>query len=214
MSKPSANLAAQAPEVTDDALVTRFQDGQDRLAFDELVRRHRNRVYALALRMMKNEDEALEIVQDTFLQVFRKLPEFRGESLFGSWVHRIAANFALMKLRRKKLVDQFEAPLETETEDGMFSSDGRWEVYPTGMWGRRADDLALDAELREKLVAAVEKLPEAHRAVFMLRDFDGLSYNEIADALETSVPAVKSRLHRARLALREDLALYFEGREA
>lgn len=196
----------------DHELVARFQKDQDGSLFEELVRRHRNRVYALALRMLKNEDEALEIVQETFLSAYRKLPEFRGDAQFTSWLHRIAANFALMRLRHKKVVDAVVEPLETE--DGKFRPDGRWEEYPTGMWGRRADDVVLDGELRERLIAAVDKLPEIHRAVFMLRDIDGLSYQEIAESLETTVPAVKSRLHRARLALRDDLATYFEGKEA
>jgi len=193
---------------SDDELVARLRDTRDRAAFEELVRRHRNRVFALALRMTRNEEEALEIVQDTFLSAWRKLPEFRGEAQFGSWVHRIAANFALMKLRHQKVVDAVEEPLEGP--DGRFRPDGHWDVYPTGLWGRRADELVLDAELRARLIAAVEKLPETYRAVFMLRDFDGLSYDEIAETLETTVPAVKSRLHRARLALREDLATYFD----
>lgn len=196
---------------SDDELVARIRDEQDRASFEELVRRHRNRVFALALRMVKNEEEALEIVQETFLSAWRKLPEFRGEAQFGSWVHRIAANFALMKLRHQKVVDGVEEPLETL--DGKFRPDGHWDVYPTGMWGRRADDLALDAELRNRLIAAVEKLPDTYRAVFMLRDFDGLSYDEIAETLQTTIPAVKSRLHRARLALRADLAAYFEEKE-
>lgn len=196
---------------SDDELVARIRDEQDHASFDELVRRHRNRVFALALRMVKNDEEALEIVQETFLSAWRKLPEFRGEAQFGSWVHRIAANFALMKIRHQKVVDAVEEPIETL--DGKFRPDGHWDIYPTGMWGRRADDLALDAELRDRLVAAVEKLPETYRAVFMLRDFDGLSYDEIADTLQTTVPAVKSRLHRARLALRADLAAYFDAKE-
>ncbi len=116
-----------------------------------------------------------------------------------------------MKIRHQKVVNQVEEPIETI--DGQFRPDGHWDVYPTGMWGRRADDLALDGELRGKLISAVEKLPEVYRAVFMLRDFDGLSYDEIADTLQSTVPAVKSRLHRARLALRADLASYFDARE-
>jgi len=207
---PQTSLTA----IEDEVLVSRFQESQDREAFDELVRRHRNRVYSLALRMMKNEQEALEVVQDTFLQVFRKLPEFRGDSQFGSWVHRIAANYSLMRIRRQKVIDQVEEPIETTTANGTFDNDGRWETYPTGMWGRRADDRVLDGELRQKLIDAVDNLPEAYRAVFMLRDFDGLSYDEIAESLEATVPAIKSRLHRARLALRADLAEYFEGRNA
>ncbi|HEY0841160.1 MAG TPA: sigma-70 family RNA polymerase sigma factor [Vulgatibacter sp.] len=212
MSLLDANAVLQNPPPADQELVARFNEKGDRASFDELVKRHRNKVYSLALRMVKNEEEALEIVQETFLAVFRKLPEFRGESQFGSWIHRITANFALMHLRRKKVSAQFEEDIEEA--NGHFDAEGKWEIFPTGMWGRRADQLALDSELRDKLVAAVEKLPEMYRAVFMLRDWDGLSYDEIAETLETTVPAIKSRLHRARLALREDLAQYFQGREA
>lgn len=195
---------------TDAELVESFQQGE-RAAFDELVRRHRNRVFALALRMVKNEEEALEVLQETFLSAYRNLPEFRGEARFSSWIHRIAANFALMRLRHRKVVDQVMEPLEMES--GQFRPDGRWDLYPTGMWGRRADQMVLDGELRERLIAAVDSLPETYRAVFLLRDIEGLSYAEIAETLETSVPAIKSRLHRARLALRKELSAYFEEKE-
>lgn len=206
------NRQAFVENASDDReLVDRFQRDGDRLAFEELVRRHRGRVYSLALRMMKNEEEALEIVQETFLSAFRNLPEFRGESQFGSWIHRIAANFALMRLRHRRVVDQVEEPLDGLDES--FDKDGRWDLFPSGMWGRRADQLALDGELREKLVAAVDSLPELYRAVFLLRDVEGLSYNEIAESLETTVSAVKSRLHRARIALRQELVEYFQGKE-
>lgn len=198
-------------ETTDQALVVRFQQTGDRAAFEELVRRHRDRVYGLALRMMKNEEEALDIVQETFLSAFRKLPEFRGESQFGSWVYRIAANFALMRLRHQRVVDQVEEPMDALGD--RFKEDGRWAVFPTGLWARRADQVVLDGELREVLVRAIDALPELHRAVFLLRDVEGLSYEEIAQALDTTVSAVKSRLHRARLALREELNRYFEGKE-
>src|SRR5690606_8422181 len=106
-------------------LLARLREMRDRASFEELVRRHRNRVFALALRMTKNVDEALEIVQDTFLSAWRNLPEFRGDAQFGSWVHRIAANFALMKLRHRKVVDAVEEPLETT--DGKFRPDGHWD---------------------------------------------------------------------------------------
>ena len=206
----SIDAAVKQPH-SDDELVARFHADRDRRSFEELVRRHRNRVFALALRMVKNEEEALEVVQDTFLSAWRKVGDFRGDAQFGSWIHRIAANYALMKIRHKKVVDAVEEPLEGP--DGKFRPDGHWDVYPTGMWGRRADQIVLDSELRDRLIAAIEALPENYRAVFMLRDFDGLSYNEIAETLETTVPAVKSRLHRARLALREDLASYFDSKE-
>ncbi len=201
-------MSSEAEQVPEDVeLVARFQQG-DRGAFEELVRRHRGRVYAVALRVVKSDQEALEIVQDTFLSAYKKLPDFRGEAAVGSWLHRIAVNFALMRLRHRKVVDASQEPLETEA--GKFRPDGHWDEIPTGLWGRRADDLALDSELRDKINEAVDALPDAYRTVFVLRDLEGLSYEEIAEAVETTVPAIKSRLHRARLSLREKLAAYFD----
>jgi len=194
----------------DQALVARFQAG-DRRAFEALVKRHQGRLYSVALRVTRSDSAALEIVQETLVQAFRKLPDFRGEAAVGSWLHRIAMNYALMHLRHRKVVDAVEEPLEVEP--GKFREDGHWDEPPTGLWGRRADHLLLDAELRERLLAAVETLPENYRLVFVLRDVEGLSYEEIGEATGTTVPSVKSRLHRARLALRESLAHYFDQRE-
>lgn len=195
----------------DALLVTRFQQG-DRRAFEQLVKRHQGRLFSLAHRVTRNEAQALEIVQETFLQAFQKLPDFRGDAAVGSWLHRIAMNFALMHLRHRRVVDAVEEPLEPEV--GKFREDGHWDEPPTGLWGRRADDLVLDAELRDKILAAVDLLPDSYRVVFVLRDVEGLSYEEISEATETTVASVKSRLHRARLALRESLGNYFDGRGA
>ncbi len=193
----------------DAVLVTRFQQG-DRRAFEALARRHQGRLYSVALRVTRNEAEALEIVQETLLQAFQKLPAFRGDAAVGSWLHRIAMNFALMHLRHRRVVDAVEEPLDVEP--GKFREDGHWDEPPTGLWGRRADELVLDTELREKILVAVDALPDSYRVVFVLRDVEGLSYEEIAEATSTTVASVKSRLHRARLALRESLGGYFDGR--
>jgi len=202
----------EVQSLSDEQLVDAFRERKDRAAFEEIVRRHPGKVYQLALRMVKSEQEALEIVQETFLSAYGKLADFRGEAQLSSWLHRIAANFALMRLRHQRVVDQVEEPLEGP--DGMFRPDGHWDELPAGIWGRRADELALDAELRGKINGAVDRLPDSYRAVFVLRDIEGMSYEQIAEALDTTVPAVKSRLHRARLQLREDLARYFDAREA
>src|SRR5215468_164527 len=158
----------------DRTLLTRAQAG-DMSAFESLVERHEEKVYGLALRMTRSEADAAEIAQDTFLSAYQHLAEFRGEAAFGSWVHRIAANNALMRLRRQKVVDKI-----------------------------------LEDELGRAIQVATDALPEGYREVFLLKDVEGLSYEEISEMVGISIPAVKSRLHRARLALREAIDAFYK----
>ena len=194
----------------DTELLARAQGGSVE-AFEGLVERHRDRVFGLAQRMLSSPEDAAEVTQDAFLAAYRHLPEFRGDAQFGSWVYRIAANEALMKLRHRKVVAQVEAPMEGE--DGpTFNERGSLvdEVIP---WGARgAEDLVLDAELRGAIEQAARGLAEDHREVFVLRDLEGLSYEEIAELTHSTVPAIKSRLHRARLALRATIEHFYEER--
>ena len=176
-------------------------------AFETLVERHKDRVYGLALRMTRSEADAAEITQDTFFAAYQNLKAFRGEAAFGSWVHRIAANNALMRLRHQRVV-------EAATEEMLapeFTDRGSLAEYPEIDWSRRADEKVLDEELGRAIRQATDRLPEGYREVFLLKDVEGMSYEEIAEMMGISVPAVKSRLHRARLALREEIdALYKE----
>jgi RNA polymerase sigma-70 factor (ECF subfamily) len=121
-------------------------------------------------------------------------------------VHRIAANYALMRLRHKKVVNEAEGQLKGEQE---FSEEGALLTYPLSGWGRRADEQALDSELRGAIQKAVSALPDSYRAVFLLKDVEGLSYEEIASATGETIPAVKSRLHRARLTLRQAIDEFY-----
>ena len=189
----------------DRALLARAQQG-DLAAFEKLVERYSKRVYNLALRMTGSPQDAQEIVQDAFLSAFQNLKSFRGDAAFGSWVHRIAANLALMRLRHRKVVTDAEGELKGELA---YADDGALLTLPLSRFGKRADDQALDRELRQAIEAAVAKLPEAYRAVFLLKDVEGLSYEEIAEATGESVPAVKSRLHRARLTLRQAIDEFY-----
>ncbi|MDQ3262720.1 MAG: sigma-70 family RNA polymerase sigma factor [Myxococcota bacterium] len=175
-------------------------------AFEALVERHRDRVFGLALRMTRSEADAAEITQETFLAAYQHLADFRGEAAFGSWVHRIAANHALMRLRHRRVVKAAEADL-TGPE---FNERGSYAEYPQGDWSRRADEKALDAELGEAIRRASDRLSEDYRQVFLLKDVEGLSYEEIAGITGDSVPAIKSRLHRARLALREAIDEFYK----
>lgn len=189
----------------DRALLNRAQAG-DISAFEELVGRHQDRVYGLALRMTRSEPDAAEIAQDTFLSAYQHLPEFRGEAAFGSWVHRIAANNALMRLRHQRVLEVVtEDPAEPE-----FTERGSLAEYPETDWSRRADDKILDDELGRAIREATDSLAEGYREVFILKDVEGMSYEEISEMLGISVPAVKSRLHRARLALRQAIDDFYK----
>ena len=136
------------------------------------------------------------------------LSGFRGEAAFGSWVHRIAANHALMRIRHRKVA---EAAGE-ELKGPAFTDRESLEEAPASDWGRPADEQALDAELGRAIQAASDSLPELYREAFLLKDVEGLGYEEIAEMTGISVPAVKSRLHRARLALREAIEAFYRER--
>ncbi|MCP3139193.1 RNA polymerase sigma factor [Pyxidicoccus xibeiensis] len=182
----------------DRQLLARAQDGEV-AAFEALVDAHRDKVYGLALRMTRSDADAAEITQDTFLSAYQHLRDFRGDAAFGSWVHRIAANHALMRLRHRRVAQAAEQEL-TGPE---FTERGTLADYPVTDWSRDAEEKALDAELGTAIQQATDLLPQGYREVFLLKDVDGLSYEQISEVTGDSIPAIKSRLHRARLALRE-----------
>ena len=193
----------------DDSVLLARAQGGDPLAFEQLVERHRGQVFGLASRMLNSADDAAEVTQEAFLAAFRHLPEFRGDSAFGSWVYRIAANFALMRLRHRKVANEVEAP-----EGSPQFNDRGSLIDSIADWGRDAEGQTLDAELRTAIEQASRGLPEAYRQVFVLRDLEGLPYEEIATLTNTSLAAVKSRLHRARLSLREAIDRFYAERES
>jgi len=197
-------MADQADLDADRELLTQAQTG-DLSAFEALVERHRDKVYGVALRMTRSEADAAEIAQETFLSAFQHLTEFRGEAAFGSWVHRIAANHALMRLRHRNVVEAAEEEL-TELE---FNERGNWIEYPSSDWSRRADEKALDTELGTAIRLATDRLPYRYREVFVLKDIEGLSYEQISEITGDSIAAIKSRLHRARLDLRNAIDEFY-----
>ena len=135
----------------DRELLARAQGG-DLSAFEALVEGHRDKVFGLALRMTRSEADAAEITQETFLSAYQHLNDFRGEAAFGSWVHRIAANHALMRLRHQSVVQAAEEDLKAPE----FNERGSFEEYPAMDWGRRADEKILDAELRRAIQQATD----------------------------------------------------------
>jgi RNA polymerase sigma-70 factor (ECF subfamily) len=191
--------------VTDEDLVARART-KDFAAFEELVDRYEDKIFRLAFRFVRNETEAKEIVQDTFLLVWRKLDTFKGDSQFGSWLYRVATNTALMRLRAQRRhpeISTEELPIDYLDNYGQLPAAGE-------NWAKRPDDELQSDELRRRIQKAVDELPEIYRTVFLIRDVEGLSTEETAEVLEISIPTVKTRLHRARLALRDAITRYFD----
>ncbi len=197
----------RSDEPTDLALVHSAQRG-DYACFEELVRRYRDRVYRLARGMTTSDAEAEEVVQDTFLNLFRHLESFRGEAAVSSWIFRVAANAALMRLRRLRR----KPLLSLEDTRPDFSEDGTHYIDPPGDWARQPEQTLLSRELGAQIEAAIAELPEKYRLVLLLRDVEGLSNEEVADTLGITLPTVKSRLHRSRLFVRDALDDYFRKR--
>ncbi len=191
--------------VDDDSALLGAAQGGDVGAFERLVERHRSRVYGLALRMLNSTDDAAEVLQESFISAYRNLANFRGDAQFGSWVYRIAANHALMRLRHRKVVRQVESSLDEPS----FNERGSLIDEVAEVSVKDAEDAVMDKELRQAIEQAAARLGDEYREVFVLKDLEGLSYEEIAQLTGSSVPAVKSRLHRARLSLRAAIDRFY-----
>jgi RNA polymerase sigma-70 factor, ECF subfamily len=189
------------PETTDAELVRRAQAGELE-AFEALTSRHEQRVFALAMRMLHQEQDAEDVTQQTFLSVLEHLAGFRGESSFSTWVLRIASHAALKIIRKRKGLNTVSLDEATDPSDN-FHSIPHPEFIAD--WRQSPERLVHQNEVRHLLDAALERLEEKHRLVFLLRDVEGLSVRETAGALGLSEANVKVRLLRARLQLREDL---------
>jgi RNA polymerase sigma-70 factor (ECF subfamily) len=199
------DAAAAPPAPSDDELIARAR-ANDFAGFEELLGRYEDKVYRLAYRIVRNETDAKEILQETFVSIWRKLDTFKGDSQFGSWVYRIATNAALMRLRAQRRHPEISTE---ELPIGYLDNYG--QPMPAGEnWSKRPDDQLQSSELREHIQAAVDALPDIYRTVFVVRDIEGLSTEETAEALGISVPTVKTRLHRARIALRDAIGGYFD----
>ena len=203
----AANFGSPPDRSDDLALIARVQ-AKEKGAFTELVHRYTPKVYSIAIRMLRNEQDARDVVQETFLNVHRRLDSFRGEASLSSWIGRIATNNALMKLRtrRRKPETSLELPVAGQPH-GERVERVIVDRHPL------AEQLSLDRELGERIRASVDELPDKYREVLVLADYREMSMRDIAELLGISVPNVKTRLHRARLRVRETLASYLAGRE-
>ena len=189
------------PDPTDGELVQRAKAGELD-AFETLTSRYEQRVYGLAMRMLRQEQDAEDATQQTFLSVLENLKGFRGESSFSTWVLRIASHAALKIIRKRKGLNTISLEEATEVSE-TFNSIPHPEFIAD--WRQSPEHLVEQNEVRRLLDESLTRLDEKHRLVFLLRDVEGLSVRETADALELSEGNVKVRLLRARLQLREDL---------
>ena len=171
-------------------------------AFEELVRRYDRKLLRISQQVLHNLEDAQEAVQETFLKAYQKLSQFQRNSKFSTWLIRIALNESLMKLRKQRRHVQ-ELPLEYQ------DSDRDTPTVDVVDWSPNPEQQYSNSQLKEILREALEELPEALRLVFVLRDVEGLSIKETATLLDLHEGAVKARLHRARMRLRENLSKYF-----
>jgi len=183
-------------------LVTQAREG-DAPAFAELVRRYEGKIFRLAQHVTQNREDAEDVLQETFMKAYEHLDQFKGDSKFYTWIVRIAVNQALMKLRRRKTDKSVSLDEQIDTgEDTVVREIAAWDEDPEQRFSRE--------ELGGILDTAIQALEPPYRSVFVLRDIDELSTEETAEALGLSIPAVKSRLLRARLQLREKLTRFFK----
>lgn len=188
--------------IDESALVAQAREGDAR-SFSELVRRYEGKIFRLAQHVTQNREDAEDVLQETFMKAYEHLDQFQGNSKFYTWIVRIAVNQALMKLRRRKTDKSVSLDETIDTgEDTVVREIAAWDEDPEARFSRE--------ELGRILDVAIQSLEPPYRSVFVLRDIDELSTEETADALGLSVPAVKSRLLRARLQLREKLTRYFK----
>jgi RNA polymerase sigma-70 factor (ECF subfamily) len=182
-----------------------MEDNGQPLTPEQVFRQHAPMVYNLARRMLGNDADAEDVTQDVLVQVVRKLDTFRGDSNLSTWLHRVTVNAALAHRRKRaqRAEHEIHDPLNHFLEDGHHAHSVRpWSIAP--------EQEALNHETHQLVEKAIAQLPEVYRDVYVLADVEGLPNAEIADMLELSLPAVKSRLHRARLLMRHALAPHFE----
>ncbi len=193
------NNKSEAENRPVDLLVEAFREGKPG-AFDAIVRTHQDRVYAFCLRMLSDREDALDVAQEVFLSAYRNLAGFRGEASLSTWLIRIAANRSLNRIRQRAT----RAAREVMSIEPQGDSESLFQ--PPGREGDRPDRMVESRETRKILEAAIANLDEDSRMLVLLSDVEGLSYEELSEEVGIPLGTVKSRLHRARMALRKMLA--------
>ena len=201
-----AVIQSKETKADDELALVHAAKAGDMSAFEKLVQRYDRNVFRIANHITRNTEDAEDVVQDAFLKAYQNLDRFQENSKFYTWLVRIAVNEALMKLRRRKSDRTVSIDQDVETEEDTIPREiADWSPNPEQLYGTD--------ELRDILQKTIQGLPPGFRTVFVLRDVEGLSTEETAEALDLSVPAVKSRLLRARLQLRERLSRYFKQKK-
>jgi RNA polymerase sigma-70 factor (ECF subfamily) len=207
MATESVTLQPAPFELTEEAkaeleLVNRAREG-DGSAFSALIRQYEGKIFRLAMNITQNREDAEDVLQEAFLKAYEHLDQFQGNSKFYTWIVRIAVNQALMKLRKRKTDRSVSLDEQIDTgEDTVAREIAAWDPDPEVQYSQD--------ELNSILTEAIDGLAPIYKTVFTLRDVDGLSTEETAEALDLTVPAVKSRLLRARLQLRDKLTRFFK----
>jgi len=197
-------------ETTQDRqLIARLQAG-DESAVQELAERYTPRIFQLAMRHMKNREDAEEVTQDVLVKVYRKVGEFRGDSALSSWIYRITFNTAMSRLRNGRLAKAAEKERD-RLESGASAEDRARLMREPIDWSHMPDDELLRIQLRQAVTAAIADLPEIYRQPVVLRDIQGLTTEEASSRLHLKDQTLKSRLHRGRLMLRERLRAFTSG---
>jgi len=187
---------------TDELTLVQAAKRGDVAAYEQLVKRYDRNIFRIAQHITQNREDAEDVVQDAFLKAYENLEQFQGNSKFYTWLVRIAVNESLMKLRRRRSDRTVSLDEDIQTEEDTMPRE-------VADWSPNPEQLYKQGELKDILRKTVQGLPASFRTVFVLRDVEGLSTEETAEALDLSIPAVKSRLLRARLQLRERLSKYF-----
>lgn len=202
---PNDNGVSTQKELSDEELVRSFVETQDEEIFNELVNRYGDKIYRIALRITRNHSNAEEVLQKVFITLIKKLYTFRRESKFSTWIYGVTVNTSYEHLRIEKRYKN-----DMSLEDYIsFVEDGALKEAQTNDWPDRPDEVLFSKEVIEIVERAVNELPMHYGTVFHLRDVEGLSNVEVAKILRLSLPNVKSRIHRARLFLKNKLSDYF-----
>ena len=188
----------------EEQLVKNLQAGESG-SFEKLASIYQKKIYALSFNLTRNVMDSEDVTQEVLLTLFKKIHTFQGRSAFSSWVYRITLNATYMKLRSRKK----EKSISIEELLPSLNGAG-FQQEKIQDWSENTESIIFDNEVRETIKKAVNLLPEKEKVVFLLRDVEGLSTENVSEILELTVPAVKSRLHRARLFLRKKLASYFD----
>lgn len=192
-------------ELTDHEIVARCKRG-DRDAFQVLVEKYQRRVYGIAIGMLRKPEDAMDATQDAFIKVYRKLGDFKGDSSFYTWLYRIVVNVCIdhcRKRARAKTVEYDDGVARRDVQEAVPLAGNTRPMHPVHAYH--------NAELHGALASALETLSENHRSVILLREVDGLSYEEIADVMDCQIGTVMSRLHHARKNLQKALKPFLEA---